>query len=377
MCVLAPVLGSARGRGMFMLAFPPPHAAKASLVLTYDPQVEPTRAMATNVSLLRTQTLATRTIARLGLTTTPDDFLKSFTIEPVGSELLILTLAAPDDAEAVRRLDASDVGLPGVPVRAALLAVECLSWMAYGSASQKLQADVEASRSRSKALGGRQPERQQVGRRDRPARIHPGPNRNLAAVHRGCHVAQQRRGGVQQGARPPDREPGRAKRAHCAGLASGLIGGAALGCGAVLFFAITSDRLRRRSDVASALGVAVPVSVGRIAPLSKRVALVAPLRARTAAVPMSGSDWPTRSRWSFRHRPAPVGLLSPASTTQMRSATPLPRPWRTLPQVDARSPPSMSPSVAASPRSPRRSPRRPAPSVLRPRGLPALPKRPS
>ena len=53
-------------------------------------------------------------------------------------------------------------------------------------------------------------------------------------------------------------------------LASGLIGGAALGCGAVLFFAITSDRLRRRSDVAAALELPVPVSVGRIAPISER-----------------------------------------------------------------------------------------------------------
>ena len=88
-----------------MFAFPPAHAAKASLVLTYDPQVEPTRAMATNVSLLKTQTLANRTIARLGLTVTPDDFLKSFTIEPSGTELLLLTLTAPNDAEAVRRLD--------------------------------------------------------------------------------------------------------------------------------------------------------------------------------------------------------------------------------------------------------------------------------
>ncbi len=55
----APVLGLLAA-GAFMLAFPPPHAAKASLVLTYDPQVEPTRAMATNVSLLKTQTLATQ-----------------------------------------------------------------------------------------------------------------------------------------------------------------------------------------------------------------------------------------------------------------------------------------------------------------------------
>ena len=60
------------------------------------------------------------------------------------------------------------------------------------------------------------------------------------------------------------------KRRIALTLASGLIGGAALGCGIVLFFAIISDRLRRRSDVAAALEVPVPVSVGKIAPVSKR-----------------------------------------------------------------------------------------------------------
>ena len=74
---------------------------------------------------------------------------------------------------------------------------------------------------------------------------------------------------------PAATEPHAANRRIALALASGLIGGAAVGCGTVLFFAITSDRLRRRSDVAAALGVAVPVSVGRIAPLPEH-AVVAP-----------------------------------------------------------------------------------------------------
>ncbi len=78
---------------------------------------------------------------------------------------------------------------------------------------------------------------------------------------------------------PPTAVPGRAKRNTVLGLASGLIGGAAFGWGTVLFLAITSERLRRRSDVASALGVAVPVSVGRIAPIRKGWLWFPPLHA--------------------------------------------------------------------------------------------------
>ena len=73
------------------------------------------------------------------------------------------------------------------------------------------------------------------------------------------------------------------KRRIALTLASGLIGGAALGCGIVLFLAITSDRLRRRFDVAAALEVPVPVSVGRIA-LSRRWLWFPHVRALTRAV---------------------------------------------------------------------------------------------
>ena len=76
---------------------------------------------------------------------------------------------------------------------------------------------------------------------------------------------------------PAAAETGGVKRRIVLTLASGLIGGAALGCGIVLFLAITSDRLRRRFDVAAALEVPVPVSVGRIAPLPAPVAAVSAL----------------------------------------------------------------------------------------------------
>ena len=39
---------------------PPSHEATASLVLAHDPQVDPSRAMATDVSLLKTRAVATK-----------------------------------------------------------------------------------------------------------------------------------------------------------------------------------------------------------------------------------------------------------------------------------------------------------------------------
>ena len=277
-CVLSAALGLLAA-GAFMLAFPPAHEAKASLVLTHDPADDPTRAMATNVSLLQTRTVASRTIARLGLAVTPEDFLKSVKVEPASSELLMLTLTAPVDAEAVRRLGVltstylqfraeqlslqSQILVDGMRERIAKFQrdVEDLSrrveqLSAAGNSSASKLSDTIAQRA---YIQGRIETLQQA--------VEDATLRNSAVVL-SSRVLD-----------PPAAEPGLAKRTVALGLASGLIGGAALGCGTVLFIAITSDRLRRRADVASALGVAVPVSVGRIAAIRKGWRWLPPLRA--------------------------------------------------------------------------------------------------
>ncbi len=252
-----------------MLAFPPAHAAKASLVLTYDTRVEPTRAMATNVSLLKTRTLATRTTTLLGLSEAPDDFLKSVTIEPTGSEILLLTLTAPNDAEAVRRLDAltstylkfrgeqlsrqSQVLVDGLQARIAKLRTD------VDDLSTQIEQLSAAGTSTASKLSDMISQRASILAR-------------IETLQQSVEDATLRNSSVVSSSRvldAPAAEPGRAKRTVVLGLASGLIGGAALGCGTVLFLAITSDRLRRRSDVVSALGVVVPVSVGRIRPIPR------------------------------------------------------------------------------------------------------------
>jgi hypothetical protein len=268
-CALSAVLGLLVATAA-LIAFPVAHHAKASLVLAHEPEVDPTRAMATDVSLLRTRTVASQTIARLGLTTTPDEFLKSVTVVPVSAELMELTLIAPTDAEAVRRLDAlmsvylkfraeqlsarSNSLVAGMQQR-----IETLQKEVAGLSRRIDQLSAANSASASK-LSDTISQRSYVqGRIDTLRQsIEDATLQNTAVVQSSAVLD------------PAAAELGGAKRRMALALASGLIGGAALGCGMVLFFAITSDRLRRRSDVAAALEVPVPVSVGRITPLPKR-----------------------------------------------------------------------------------------------------------
>ncbi|MGH8773949.1 MAG: hypothetical protein ACRDWI_01875 [Jiangellaceae bacterium] len=280
-CVLSAVLGLLTAAA-FLVAFPPSHEAKAMLVLAHDPQADPSRAMSTDVILLTTRTVAAQTIASLGLTMTPDDFLGAVTAVPVSSDLLSLTLTAPTDAEAVRRLEAltsiylnfraeqlallSNVVVDGMEQRIAELQGE------VGELTQRIDELSAAGDSGASDLSDAISQRAQV-------------TGQIGTLQQSVQDATLRNASVVSSSRVIDAaavETGGMKRRIVLTMASGLIAGAALGCGAVLFLAITSDRLRRRFDVATALEVTVPVSVGRIAPLQRRWQLFPPLRALDA-----------------------------------------------------------------------------------------------
>jgi len=265
-CVLSAVLGLLAAAA-FLVAFPPSHQSNAVLVLAHDPQVDPARAMSTDVSLLTTRTVAAQTITNLGLTMAADDFLGTVTAVPVSSDVLSLTLTAPTDDEAVRRLDAltsaylefragqvalqSSIVVDGMNERIAVLQAD------VGELTQRIN-DLSADReSGASDLGDAISQRAQI-----TAQIH--------TLQQSAQDATLKNTSIVSSSRVIDAasvESGGMKRRIALTLASGLIAGAALGCGTVLFLAITSDRLRRRFDVATALEVTVPVSVRRIAPL--------------------------------------------------------------------------------------------------------------
>jgi capsular polysaccharide biosynthesis protein len=277
-CVLSAVLGLLVAAA-FLVAFPPEHKAEAVLVLAHDQQVDSTRAMSTDVSLLTTRTVAAQTVASLGLTMTSDDFLGTVTAVPVSADVMSLTLTAPTDVEAVRRLQAltstylafraeqlalqSNVVVEGMNQRIAELQAEAVELTErvndLAAAGESGETDLsEALAERRKVTGRIETLEQSV--QDATLR-----NESIMSSSRVIDAAAVEAGGM--------------KRRIALILASGLIAGAALGCGTVLFLAITSDRLRRRFDVGAALEVTVPVSVRRIAPLPRPLQRLMHLRA--------------------------------------------------------------------------------------------------
>jgi len=280
-CILSAVLGLLTA-GLILVAFPPSHKAEAVLVLAHDPQIDPERAMSTDVSLLTTRVVAAQTITSLGLTMTPDDFIASVTADPVSSDLMSLALTAPTDDEAVRRLDAltstylsfraeqlalqSNVVVDGMNQRIAELEAEVAELSER--ISELSGAGESGSSDMSDAVSQRARITTQIDQLRQSVQDATLGNASIASSSRVIDAAAV--------------EPAGLKRRIVVTLGSGLIAGAALGCGTVLFQAITSDRLRRRFDVAAALEVAVPVSVRRIAPLPRLLRRLPRLRALDA-----------------------------------------------------------------------------------------------
>jgi capsular polysaccharide biosynthesis protein len=277
-CVLCAVAGLLTAAAL-LVVLPASHDAKAMLVLAHDPQTDPTRAMSTDVSLLTSRTVAAHTIAKLGLRMTSDEFLSNLTVVPVSDDLVSLTLTAPSDREAVRRLGiltstyldfrAEQISLQSTIVVDGMQQriVELQEQVA--DLSQRIEQLSAAGGSEASALSDAIAQRAQV-------------NGQIETLVQSVQDATLRNSSIASSSRvidPAAAETGGVKRRIVLILASGFIGGAALGCGVVLFLAITSDKLRRRFDVAAALQVPVPVSVGRIAPVSSRWLWLPHLRA--------------------------------------------------------------------------------------------------
>jgi hypothetical protein len=259
-CVLCAVAGLLTAAAL-LVVLPASHDAKAMLVLAHDPQTDPTRAMSTDVSLLTSRTVAAHTIAKLGLRMTSDEFLSNLTVVPVSDDLVSLTLTAPSDREAVRRLGiltstyldfrAEQISLQSTIVVDGMQQriVELQEQVA--DLSQRIEQLSAAGGSEASALSDAIAQRAQV-------------NGQIETLVQSVQDATLRNSSIASSSRvidPAAVETGGVKRRI------------------VLFLAITSDKLRRRFDVAAALQVPVPVSVGRIAPVSSRWLWLPHLRA--------------------------------------------------------------------------------------------------
>jgi hypothetical protein len=263
---------------------PPSSVGTVTIFLAHDPNVEPQGAMATDVSLLRTRSVASAATRRLDLDMAPEEFQATVAAISVTPEVLTINVDAPEDGTARER--------------AAVLASE---FLAFRSAQLRAGADAIVARNRERV---RTLEAQAAVLTDEFERLSAAGQQGqseAAAVLTERSQLMEEIVRLQQSSEetslkieavlsasavvdPAEVVPRSTVKRWVLTIGSMLVGGLVAGVGYVLVTALASNRLRRRDDVAQAVGAPVAASTRR----RSRSALTSAVRAVVAASEVEG-----------------------------------------------------------------------------------------
>jgi capsular polysaccharide biosynthesis protein len=259
------VAGFLIGLGIYV-ARPAVYQASTTVVIVPNPVEQPTDAVATDVALAQSRTVAGRVVNKLGLHESITGFLGTYTVTAITDRVLVITVSAPSSGEAV--------------TRAGTLATEFLQFRAQQAQSQEqialatLQRQIALAQQKIKAINGRKSQfppqptspTQQATVNQLQAQLEE-QNNQLLSLQQAVDSQQQSTAQIMQGSQVIDKAApilqSHYKRAVLY-VVAGLIAGLGLGMGFVIVRALVSDRLRRRDDVAYALGAPVGLSVGTL-----------------------------------------------------------------------------------------------------------------
>lgn len=251
----------------------PEYSATTTLILrrsTITSQ-DPAQAMATDVQLAQSLTVAGRALNLLHLNESPAQFDGGYKAASLTEDILEITAEAPTSTEAVRR--AAGVATAYLEFRGELLSREAsVQIAAENQESNTLQAQIpgldnQINIATAESSGGSAPSssgtladllarrnelESQIGSVQQQSE---NLTADIAAVVKNSQVVDS----------PLASRPSTAKTAGL-DLAVGLLGGLALGAGWVVVVEATFGRVRRREDVMLALDAPVRVSVGPLEP---------------------------------------------------------------------------------------------------------------
>ena len=254
------------------VALPPAVQASTTILLTHNPDDQPQAAILTDLTLAQSRAVAQRAVHDLGLKQSVSSFLAAYTVSELTDRVLMITVGAPSGTAAVVRARA--VASAFLAYRAQQLqAQQRLVLDAFGPLIARAQARVDSlagqvvtalAQPRSAARHARLKHLEAQGR---------SANRVLGTLQLGA-IDYQVTTATEVGGSAVLDPPAPIAHVHrflSAGLliailyaGMGLIAGLAVGLGLVVVRALVSDRLRRRDDVAHALGVPVRLSVGPV-----------------------------------------------------------------------------------------------------------------
>lgn len=260
------VVGLLVGVGAFK-ALPRAYQATASVFLMLGPYDNFQTAAANDQAIAVTPAVSGIAVQELGLQETANSFLSNYTAASVTDQLIIITASGPSANQAVVRANA--VAAAFLKFRAGNmqteqnLVVESLEQQIKQTKQQISSIGTQISQLSSQTTSGAQQSQLAKLRTDQT-----NATNTLGSL-------QQAVTGNQTGNQPAVTAAIKGSKILNVALlphsklkplvtyaAIGLIGGLAVGLGLVVIRALVSDRLRRRDDIAYALGAPVKLSVG-------------------------------------------------------------------------------------------------------------------
>ncbi|MFD7158646.1 hypothetical protein ACFV9C_28880 [Kribbella sp. NPDC059898] len=245
--------------GLASLAvLPAPITSQSRLLLTHRDGEDGTKAMATDVSLATTNTVAQRVIDLLKLPTTPDKLLKDYTVLPTTDRIMQITAAGKTQADSTKLATAvaqvfliyrkQQIALQDAPLTRDLTAAQ----NELALAQQAVQA------------AGDDPN--ELKHPNSPEGVRLGAARDQVQYVRQQLLDQQTQAAKMNSSRVLDAAaPVKAsfKKTLVINAGTGMLAGLFLGIGFVIVRALISDRLWKRQDISHALGTRVRLSTPR------------------------------------------------------------------------------------------------------------------
>jgi capsular polysaccharide biosynthesis protein len=261
------VIGLVVGVGLAVVRLPA-HTATTTVLIDANPATESTQ-LQTDAAIAESTPVAAAVVAQLGIRQTPANFLSTYTVV-AGTTTTILTITAtgPSDGAAVQR--AAAIATQFLKFNANYLQEQLRQTI--GSLNQQVSqaqqhlnsidhqiSQVSAkpvSPSQSAKLGGLQ--KQQADAANALSLVRQ--NASSSQLQAQTLTDQMVRGTeVLSSATPGKRS---VKKALALYIGAGLLCGLVVGMAIVVICGVTTDRLRRRDDIAIAIGAPVKLSVG-------------------------------------------------------------------------------------------------------------------
>jgi capsular polysaccharide biosynthesis protein len=253
------------------LALSPSYQATTSVLLAPPPGENAPDSIQTDAALAQSHTVAGLALRNLGLPESVSIFLSTYTVAVVTDRVLLITVSAPSSSAAVTRARA----LAAVFLRFRVGQLETDQRLVLSSLNQQINnakqhlRSINAQISRLLAQPPSPAQRARLGdfraERSRSAAALVSLERNTTFDQTSTQAATtatiKGSGVLDPAAAIPQSRHAQLKRLLLYAI-TGLIGGLALGLAIIVIRALVSDRLRRRDDVAHALGASVKLSVG-------------------------------------------------------------------------------------------------------------------